>query len=281
MREAGDLSGVRVALLESRFGPEMVRLVERYGGEAVCAPSVREQRVESPAEVAALIDGLGCGDIQTVIFFTGVGTAALFEQAAGLGRRAELVDRLARAAVVARGPKPASALREAGVPVTISVSEPYTTTDVLAALTGHPLAGQGVAIIEYGERNEALAGSLRGQGANLTELCLYAWELPADRGPLERLTLEMVAGRFDALAVTSQIQTRHLFLVATDLGCTGRLQRALNSRVIVAAVGPTCAAGLESLGVLPRVVPAHPKMGHLVRDLAAYFADRRSRTRAG
>ena len=82
----------------------------------------------------------------------------------------------------------------------------------------------------------------------------------------------LVAGEFDALVCTSQIQCRHLFQIATAAQMDGRLLNALKTHVVVAAIGPTCKAALETFGVTPQVVPNPPKMGPLVRALASYFA---------
>ena len=73
------------------------------------------------------------------------------------------------------------------------------------------------------------------------------------------------------IAFTSQVQIRHLWHVATSLGLAEALTQALHTQLIVAVVGPTCAAALTALGVTPHVVPAHPKMGPMVMALAAYL----------
>ena len=60
--------------------------------------------------------------------------------------------------------------------------------------------------MHYGERNEAAADGLKVRGAVVDEICLYEWRLPDDVAPLEQLVDEIIDGRIDALAVTSQIQ---------------------------------------------------------------------------
>ena len=84
------------------------------------------------------------------------------------------------------------------------------------------------------------------------------------------LVRTLIDGGVDAITFTSQVQARHLFLIATEMGLAQPLTDALNEGVIVASVAPTCAAALRNLGVEPRVIPEHPKMGHLVRALAEY-----------
>jgi len=72
----------------------------------------------------------------------------------------ELTAALGRARLVARGPKPVAALRELGLTPTLAIPEPNTWREVLAGLDAHlPVAGQRVAVQEYGVANpELLAG---------------------------------------------------------------------------------------------------------------------------
>jgi uroporphyrinogen-III synthase len=48
---------------------------------------------------------------------------------------------------------------------------------------------------------------------------------------------------------------------------------AMRARVLVAAVGPTCAAALDAIGVPPHVVPANPSMGAMIAALAGYLRE--------
>ena len=128
-----------------------------------------------------------------------------------------------------------------------------------------------VTLVHYGERNESLSDELRQRSAALNELCLYEWRLPEDVGPLQDLTRDLVKLEVDAVVFTSQVQWKHLLRVATALGLGDDLVHALNSNVVVAAVGPICSAALDAAGVHPRVIPDNPKMGPLVAALAEYF----------
>ena len=52
----------------------------------------------------------------------------------------------------------------------------------------------------------------------MLDLCVYEWALPEDIGPLEEGIVRILDGGVDAVAFTSQVQVRHLFLVAADVG---------------------------------------------------------------
>jgi len=265
------LGGARVALLEARMSKELADLVERFGGRPYCVPSVREARLPPLEHVAAFIAALRAGRFSAVVFLTGVGVAALLREADSEGHLAETLNALRQTTTVCRGPKPAAVLRRHDVPIGLSAAEPFTTTELLDALLTIDLDGKEVALVHYGERNSALADALEARGAALEELCLYEWVMPDDVKPLRTLVRDLIDGRVDAVAFTSQVQCRHLFQVAADLGKSEDLVDALSSKVIVAAIGPVCAAALKALGVTPRVLPAHPKMGPMIAALADYF----------
>ena len=125
--------------------------------------------------------------------------------------------------------------------------------------------------MHYGERNAALADALRARGARLAEACPYEWALPEDIEPLRALVRESRRDSSTRSLFTSQMQVRHLFTVAAELGLAKELATALNDDIIVAAVGPVCAEALKEVGVTPDVQPADPKMGPLLMALADYI----------
>jgi uroporphyrinogen-III synthase len=262
----------RVALLEARMSRELARLVEKHGGAPVCVPAVQESGQELDPDIATrLITGLAQGDYHIAVFMTGVAVSLLFETAERLQRRPDLVAGLRRVTTVCRGPKPTAALRGFGVVPTLTAREAFTSAEVIDALASIELKGRRVLLFHYGERSDALAETLLAREAILEEQWLYRWRLPEDTSGLQRLVSEIIHGEVDALAVTCQIQFRHLFQVAEKLGLDGDLVRALNERVVVAAVGPTCHAILQVHGVDVHVMPEHPKMGPLVVSLMRHL----------
>jgi uroporphyrinogen-III synthase len=264
-------SGARVALLESRMSREMAELVRRYGGVPVSVPAVRESLLPPGPEVDRFIDVLISGTFSTVVFLTGVGASALFEAANRQQRLPQTLEALRKITTVCRGPKPSTVLRRMKVPVTVTVGEPFTTRELLDVIAPLAIAGTHVGLLHYGERDAVLADALTALGADVDELCLYEWQMPEDREPLKALVRDLIAGKFDAVAFTSQIQCRHLFQIAAASGESGALTEALNTRTIVAAVGPVCAAALRRLGVNPHVVPSNPKMAPMIAALVDYF----------
>ncbi len=266
-----------VALLESRMGRELARLVEKHGGEPLCVPAVREHH-ELDAETARrLITLLANGEYDIAVFMTGVAVSMLFEVGEQIGRRPDLVAGLRRVTTVCRGPKPTAALRGFGVPPTVSAKESYTSAEVIDAFADLELRGKRVLLFHYGERSESLAETLLARQAVVHEQWLYRWQLPEELSGLEHLVKDILDGKVDALAVTCQIQFRHLYQVAEGMGAERDLVRALNGRVVVAAVGPTCNAIVQAHGVRVQVVPDHPKMGPLIVTLMRHLDARAGR----
>jgi uroporphyrinogen-III synthase len=265
----------RVALLEARMSRELARLVEKHGGEPHCVPAVQECGQEiDPDRARQLITGLAQGDYEITVFMTGVAVSLLFETAERLQMRPDLVTGLRRVTTVCRGPKPTAALRGFGVVPTLTAREAFTSAEVLDALASVELKGRRVLLFHYGERSDALAETLLACDAVLEEQWLYRWRLPEDTAELERLVSDIICGKVDALAITCQVQFRHLFRVAERLSLDEELVRALNEQVVVAVVGPTCHAIMQAHGVDVDVMPEHPKMGPLIASLMRHL-DRR------
>ena len=263
-------------MLESRMSRELARLVEKHGGEPLCVPAVRECPEFTPEVARRLLEDLSGDRHEVVVFMTGVAVSLLFETAEQIGRRPDLVAALRRLTTVCRGPKPTAALRGFGVPPTLTARDPFTSAELIDAMSSIELKGRRVILLHYGERSETLAETLLARQAKLEELWLYRWLMPEDTEGLARVVTRIIGGDIDALAITCQIQFRHLYAVAEQLGLAIKLVRALNEQVAVAAVGPTCQAILQAYGVQVKVMPDHPKMGPLVLALMRHLDQRRT-----
>lgn len=265
------LNGARVALLEARLTSTLAHLVELYGGRPYAVPALCEAVVDSE-RVDRLVNGIARGRFSVVIFQTGVAVQRLLDEADQRGLLEQVQDRLGRSMTVCRGPKPAAVLFRNGVKPTLTVADPYTTDELLRTLALVDIDRKSVALLHYGEQNRPLGIALRTRGARLAEFLLYEWRLPSDTRPLQGMVREIVAGAVDAIAFTNQIQVRHLYKVAEDMGQADELATALVGRVVVASIGPSCSHGLRSLGIQPRVVPEIPKMRPLISALSEYYS---------
>jgi uroporphyrinogen-III synthase len=254
---------------------ELASLVRRHGGEPICVPAMREVERDCAEEAAVAIDAVARPGA-VVVLATGVGLQRWLAVAASLGRGAEVHAGIGGATVVCRGPKPVAVLKREGLPVHVRAPAPHTTRELLDALAGVDVRDRDAVYVHDGGGSVVVPEALAAAGARVAQVRPYEWALPEDVKPLEDLVARLAAGTIDALAITTQVQARHLFDVAASIGAREALTEALRNRVVVAAVGPTCARTLEALGTPPHVVPDPSKMGPLVLALARHFGGRTS-----
>ncbi|MBI4468568.1 MAG: uroporphyrinogen-III synthase [Acidobacteria bacterium] len=261
----------------------MARLISNHGGDPTVAPAMREVPLESNTEALAFARDLAAGNVDIVIFLTGVGTRALTRVAETIMPREDFVAALRRAGIVARGPKPVAALQELGVPVTVSVPEPNTWHEVLSTLDARaekvPLNGRRVGVQEYGVTNEALLAGLAERGARVTRVPVYAWALPEDAAPLRAAIHSLAGGEFEAILLTTSVQVTHLVRIAVEMGLQESMKSAME-RLVVASIGPTTSEELRRYGIAADLEPSHPRMGILVSEAAERFAEIRRRKRS-
>jgi uroporphyrinogen-III synthase len=261
-------NGLRIAAFESRMAEEMSRLIERYGGQPLVAPSMQEIPLQDNREVLEFGLRLFAGDIDMVILLTGVGTKTMVEVLLTRDDVDRIKSALARTTLVVRGPKPKAALREFGLTPTIEVPEPNTWRDILYTLDrAKPANGLRIAVQEYGVTNTDLIEALRGRGAQVTRVPVYRWTLPDDLTPLQRVLDAILEGGVDVLLITNAVQVDHALQVLTHTSRQDRFRQAL-SRLMVASIGPTATERLRSYGFPVDLEPSHPKMGILVKESA-------------
>jgi len=266
-----DFRGLRVLVLESRRSSEVAALIATYGGNSLLAPALREVPLESNAEALAFAGALVRGEIDIVIFLTGVGTRALVDSVQRSYSRADFLNALARTRVVARGPKPLAVLREMQVPIWVTVPEPNTWRETLAAIDARaddrPLRGAHVAVQEYGVSNDELLDGLAERGARVVRVRVYRWALPEDLAPLKRAVEAIADGQVDVIVFTTGVQLVHLWQVVLDMNADAAARRGL-ARMVVASIGPSTSEELRRHRIDIDLEAAHPKFGLLIRELA-------------
>ena len=150
-------AGLRIASLESRRAVEIERMIEKLGGVPLVSPSLREVAVEEQRPVIDFANHLITGQIDIVLFLTGVGIRQLLVHIDRHVDQRRFLDALADVKTVVRGPKPLAVMRELGLAPTLQVPEPNTWREVLATFDAHlPVANQVIAVQEYGVPNVSL-----------------------------------------------------------------------------------------------------------------------------
>ncbi|HEY3078035.1 MAG TPA: uroporphyrinogen-III synthase [Burkholderiales bacterium] len=265
------MKGKRIAVLEARLGKQLADLVTQRGGVPFHAPALAELPDLEPAKIATLVQSLEQRPPKLAVFQTGVGTRALFSATDGLGVTARFVALLEKSTVVVRGPKPTAALRARGVRIDRAAADPFTTHEVLEAITDFDLKGARVIVQRYGTANTELDSALEARGAEVVEIPTYRWSLPQDTRPLAELIGALERREMDAAVFTNAEQVRNLFLVAQNIQKTQALRDGLNA-TLVASIGPVASAALRDAQVKIGVEASPPKLGALLSALQAALA---------
>jgi uroporphyrinogen-III synthase len=270
---AAGFAGRTVLSFESRRASEIATLIENCGGRALVAPATREVAAAGGADVARFVTALLEGRLALVIFLTGVGTRALARAIEPFCSREEFLSALRKLPVLARGPKPGTALKELRVPIAWNVPEPNTWREILQVLDVNkvPLDDRLVAVQEYGIPSKDLLQGLHERGAEVLAVHVYDWALPEDIAPLKNAIQSLLTAQVDVVLFTAAIQVHHLLQVADDTGVRDSLIAALK-KTTIASIGPVTSEALGEYGIPASMEPTHPKMGFLVKEAAEFGA---------
>lgn len=211
-----------------------------------------------------------------VIATTGVGLNGWLDAAAHWGRQEQLMERLAGARLLARGPKARGALRAAGLPDAWTPPS-ETSAEILDRLLAEGVEGLRVAVQLHGDPLADFVTALRQAGATVIEIPVYRWELPEDVPAVRRLVERIVAAEVDAVTFTSAPAASGLLQVAAGIGRHDALVEAFRGAVLAACVGPVTAAPLDAYDVTT-LQPQRARTKALVEALAAELPIRRAHT---
>jgi uroporphyrinogen decarboxylase len=254
----------------------MAGLIERFGGLAMVSPSMREVAITENRDAIDFANRVMTGQIDVIIFMTGVGIRHLLAEVERHVDRGRLLAAISDMTTIVRGPKPAAVLKELGLQPTYRVGEPNTWREVLSTVDEHVnVAQQTVGLQEYGQPNASLVAGLEARGAHVLSVKVYRWDLPLDLAPLEANVRAIAAGEVDVALFTSSHQVVNLLRMAERLQLTEPVRRGM-SRVLVASIGPTTSETLRELDFRVDVEPEHSRMGQLVAAAAEKAGQRRA-----
>jgi uroporphyrinogen-III synthase len=273
------LNGLRILTLESRRSNLVEDLIVEQGGECFNAPSVRERPLDANPEAIQFAEDLIAGRYDMVIFTTGAGTRYLLDVLAASGPEEGFLQALRKVQIVSRGPKPAAALNELGVTVSVSVPEFYTWREVLDATAG--IQCTSVAVQEYGIPNPELIHSLRHRGLTVTPVPIYRWDLPENLEPLEQAVRRIRDRWCHAVIFLSSVQFTNLVRFAERTRMRDATLSAFQQDIVIVSIGPVMSDTLIREGVKPDFEPKHPKLGPCIRQFAEQAWDLVSAKRGG
>lgn len=269
------LAGFAVGITAARRADELGALLVRKGASVRYGPAIRIVPLADDTELHAATTTLLDDPVDIVVATTGIGFRGWIEAAEGWGLGDELLTRLSKARLLARGPKAQGAIRAAGLSEHYSPAS-ESNAELLQHLLESGVEGQRIAVQLHGEPLRYFVDSLVEAGAEVIEVPVYRWVGPSDPGPLDRLIDAVLDGAVDAMPFTSAPAAASTVAMAKRTGRQAALVDALTHRVLVACVGPITAAPLAALGI-PTVQPERSRIGALARTVAEALVARSPR----
>ncbi|MGJ4906640.1 uroporphyrinogen-III synthase [Bradyrhizobium sp. SZCCHNRI1009] len=252
---ADRLTGNRILILETREEAQFSRLLAEQGADVLQCPMFTIEDAPDPAPIEAWIRRCNERPFDDLVLMTGEGLRRLMTVARRIGVEAEFIAAIGKARTFTRGPKPGRALRELGLEAQVTTEKP-TSEGVAELLAGYDLTGHRLGLQLYPDKDHsALIGAIKAGGAEVDPVLPYAYDAKAADANILTAIDEMIAGKVDAIALTSSGQPRRLFDVARAHGVEARLREGL-ARTQIASVGPVVTEELAAHGLTPSITPA-------------------------
>lgn len=269
---ANPLNNWRIAVPESRELDLFSDMLNQRGAKVLRCPLVAIYDSPDTESIANWLTYFIEQDFDDIIMLTGEGIRRLTRFAERQGTEVAWINALSRVRKIARGPKPGRALREVKLkPDTIAKTA--TTEGIIDMLSTEDLTGRKIAVQLYGDVvNEPLQNFLTQQGAQVFPVAPYIYAPDSENGDVESLITQVIDGQIDVFVFTSTPQITRVVKVAKK---GGRLEAFIDglNRIVVAAIGPVAAAGLEAQGIEVKISPDERFfLKPLVRKLVAYVA---------
>ncbi|MGJ4915084.1 uroporphyrinogen-III synthase [Bradyrhizobium sp. HKCCYLRH2060] len=252
---ADRLTGNRILILETREEAQFSRLLAEQGADVLQCPMFTIEDAPDPAPIEAWIRRCNERPFDDLVLMTGEGLRRLMTVARRIGVEAEFIDAIGKARTFTRGPKPGRALRELGLEAQVTTEKP-TSEGVAELLASYDLAGHRLGLQLYPDKDHsALISAIKAGGAEVDPVLPYVYDAKAADANILTAIDEMIAGKVDAIALTSSGQPRRLFDVARAHGVEARLREGL-ARTQIASVGPVVTEELAAHGLTPSITPA-------------------------
>ncbi len=263
------LKGLTVVSFESRMKLPMQRLIEKYGGKAFVAPSMKEVPLAENPGAFDFFEKLERDQFDLVILMTGVATRTLIQTLETRFPKERILEALStKTKIVVRGPKPTAVCKMNHIPIVVTAPEPNTWREILAILNEEQLlANKRVAVLEYGISNVSFLEELQLAGAQVTPVAVYQWALPDDLGPLNQAVDLILAGEADLALFTTSVQVDHLLKITRERKKELALRRAFH-KIGVCSIGPTTSEKLRDHQIFPDLEASPNKMDALVEQVS-------------
>ncbi|VBA45375.1 hypothetical protein LAUMK191_00349 [Mycobacterium attenuatum] len=280
-RNSEPLRGYRIAVTSARRADELCALLRRHGAEVCGAPAISMIALPDDDELHANTEALIAAPPDILVAHTGIGMRGWVAAAEGWGLAGQLIEALASARVISRGPKATGELRAAGLREEWS-PDSESSQEVLAYLLRTGVSGKRIAVQLHGAADswdpfpEFIAG-LRAAGATVVPIRVYRWKPTPLGGEFDQLVAGIARRQFDAVSFTSAPAAAAVLERSRELGIEEPVVDALRTDVHAMCVGPVTSRPLARNGI-PTSSPERMRLGALARHIAEELPRRGSCT---
>lgn len=283
------LSNMTVAVTGSRRAYELAHIIKSFGGKPYIASTIGIEITQDLTEQGKeFILKILEDKFDFVVFMTGPGVYSMMDIAEPLGKKEHLVSALNSTLIVCRSDKPRIALNHFRIKVHFIPQDENTAEGILKLLLKHDLKNKKIAILWHGSYSRELSDQLQSNGATIFESFTYTYAERLDKvgahvlekmgfkyeSPNEQRVIKLIEdvnkGAIDAITFTSPPSAHELFRIASKNNLEHLLQNSLNTKTIVAVIGPSTRKVLEENKVSVDVMPRVNKMGPMIKALSDF-----------
>ena len=272
VQKAPILKGKTVAITRpAGQAEEAGKLIEEKGGVPYYIPAIEIKGLSNFSPVKKFVIELLKGQVDYVIFMSTNGVKYLFSAAETLKQTGKLKEGLAKAFVIAVGPRTAQALEEYHVHVGL-VPMKYSSEGLIDCLQEREVSGKKIRIPRTTGATPTLTDKLKQMGAQVEEVYVYESGLPVDEKLKDKFFQDLTTGKIDAIVFGSGLSAKNIFKMLAEKASMEKLRCIINGKVTTVAIGPTTAEALKEMGVKVDVMPQDYLFEKALTALAKYWS---------
>ena len=234
---------------------EAGRLIEEKDGVPYYIPAIEIKGLSNFSPVKKFITELLKRQVDYVIFMSTNGVKYLFSAADSIKQTSQLKEGLAKAFVIAVGPRTAEALKEEYHIHADLVPMKYSSEGLIEALQGKQISDKKIRIPRTSNSTPTLTDKLKEMGAKVEEIHVYESSLPIDRKTKDKFYQDLTSGKIDAIVFGSGLSAKNIFKMLIEKASMDEIRVVLSRKVTTVAIGPTTAQVLKDMGIKVDVMP--------------------------
>jgi uroporphyrinogen-III synthase len=276
VQKTPSLKGKTVAITRpAGQAEEAGKLIEAKGGVPYYIPAIEIKGLSNFSPVKKFITELLKGQVDYAIFMSTNGVKYLFGVAETLKQTGELKEGLAKAFVIAVGPRTAQALEEEYHVHVGLVPTKYSSEGLIECFQGREVSGKKIRIPRTSNATPTLTDKLKAMGADVEEIYVYESGLPVDEKLKDKFFQDLTYGKINAIVFGSGLSAKNIFKMLAEKASMEKLRSIINGKVTTVAIGPTTAEALGEMGVKVDVMPEDYLFEKALAALAKYWSPNR------